>query len=379
MIYFKTAIILFLLSLPFPTMAISDCHEIVIYSKASCPYCQDAYRYFAEVKKQLPNLTVHKRDIVASNEALAEFREKISEWSIQYPSVPLINVCGNIFIGFDDAIETEIDEIIGRPAVDNPKSHEKKAVKTKPENSISLPLFGDISLNDIGLPLFTIVVGLVDGFNPCAMWVLLFLLSLLVNLKNRKRMAIVAGTFVLISGIVYFALMAAWLNVFLIIGISRWLQIGLGCVALLVSGINIKDFFYFQKGVSLHIPDSAKPELFKRMRAIVTIERLPVALLGITILAIAVNLLELVCTAGLPAIYTQILTNQQLEYSEYLAYLGLYNLAYIFDDGILVAIAVITLSKHKLQASHARKLKLVSGLVIGGLGILLLAQPSWLF
>ena len=118
------------------------------------------------------------------------------------------------------------------------------------------------------LPLFTLALGLLDGFNPCAMWVLLFLLSLLVRLQDRRRMAMVAGTFVLASGAVYYAFMAAWLNVFLLVGMTAALRVGLAVLAMLIGLINVKDFFAFRRGVSLSIPASAKPGIYARARAI---------------------------------------------------------------------------------------------------------------
>jgi hypothetical protein len=237
---------------------------------------------------------------------------------------------------------------------------------------------GLLHVQDLGLPLFTIAIGLLDGFNPCAMWVLLFLLSLLVNLHDRAKMVLIAGTFVLVSGLVYFAFMAAWLNIFLIIGFSRTVQVMLGGIALTVGALNTKDFFAFGRGPSLNIPETAKPGLYARARGILQAENLTGALLGIIILAVMVNMVELLCTAGFPALYTQILTLKELPWWEYYGYLGLYNLAYVFDDALMVTIAVVTLGHRKLQEREGRWLKLISGLVMLGLGALLLVKPDWL-
>ncbi len=246
------------------------------------------------------------------------------------------------------------------------------------ENEVDLPVFGVVNAREIGMPAFTIAIGLVDGFNPCAMWVLLFLLSLLVNLKSRAKMFAIAGVFVLISGIAYFAFMAAWLNVFLFIGYLQWVQYLLGTLSVIVGAIHIKDFFAFKKGVSLSIPESAKPGIYERTRRIVTAETMWAALGGAIVLAVLVNIIELLCTAGLPAIYTKVLTMQDYPTWKYYAYLGLYNLAYMFDDSIMVIIAVATLGKRRLQEKEGRWLKLISGLLIFSLGVLMLINPNWL-
>lgn len=244
---------------------------------------------------------------------------------------------------------------------------------------IDLPLFGRTKVSELGMPLFTVAVGLVDGFNPCAMWVLLFLLSILVNLKDRTRIVLVAGTFVVISGVAYFLFMAAWLQVFMMVGLLRPIQIALALLAIAVGSIHIKDFFAFKKGISLSIPESAKPGIYRRVRSIINAEHLWGALVAAAILAVLVNIVELLCTAGLPAIYTEILTLRQYSLAVNYAYLGLYILAYMFDDALMVFVVTYTMSKTKLQETQGRWLKLVSGLVIVLLGMVMLLFPSWLF
>jgi hypothetical protein len=244
--------------------------------------------------------------------------------------------------------------------------------------SVDLPLVGRVEVTSLGLPLFTFVAGLVDGFNPCATWVLLFLLAMLVNLKSRPRMALIAGTFVAVSGAVYFAFMAAWLTLFMAVGISRPVRILLAVVAISIGTVNLKDFFALGRGPSLSIPESAKPGLYRRVRAILHAEDVAGAMVGIVVLAVLVNLVELLCTAGLPALYTGILTSQRLHPWEYYAYLMLYIAAYMLDDAILVTVGVVTLGKRKLQERGGRWLKLLSGAVIFVLGVLLLLRPGWL-
>jgi glutaredoxin len=243
---------------------------------------------------------------------------------------------------------------------------------------IELPLLGRVKVSRLGLPLFTVAVGLVDGFNPCAMWVLLFLLSILVNLKDRMRILAVAGTFVLISGLAYYAFMAAWLNVFRFVGLLRPVQVLLALTAIFVGAVHIKDFFAIKQGLTLSIPESARPGIYARVRRIVTAENLLGALMGAAVLAVMVNIVELLCTAGLPALYTEILTLQQVGIWQSYAYLALYNLAYMFDDALMVGLVVLTLGRRKMQERHGRMLKLVSGSVILVLGVVMLVRPDWL-
>jgi glutaredoxin len=265
------------------------------------------------------------------------------------------------------------------PPADQPSS--TLAEENLPEetaDAIELPHFGPIRLHDWGLPLFTLIIGLVDGFNPCAMWVLVFLLSVLVNVRSRLRILAIAGTFVVVSGLAYYAFMAAWLNVFMLFGLIRPLQVALGCVALCIGALNVKDFFAFKQGVSLSIPESAKPGIYQRVRTIVSARSLSLAVSAAVVLAVMVNVVELLCTAGLPALYTEILTLQNLPPWQNYAYLALYIIAYMFDDTLLLTGFVVTLSHRKLQEREGRWLKLLSGLVIGLLGLVMIFKPDWL-
>ncbi|MFH1301985.1 MAG: glutaredoxin domain-containing protein [Planctomycetota bacterium] len=249
---------------------------------------------------------------------------------------------------------------------------------TQDSDTIEVPYLGELSQSRLGMPAFTFLIGLVDGFNPCAMWVLLFLLSLLVNLRSRAKILAVAGTFVVISGLAYFAFMAAWLNVFLIVGYLPMVQLCLGIFAVVIGVIHVKDFFAFKKGISLSIPEWAKPGIYARARKIVTAENLTGAILGACVLAVLVNIIELLCTAGLPAMYTEILTMQNYPAWKSYAYLGLYIVAYMLDDTIMVTIVVVTLGRHKLQEREGRWLKLISGLIILLLGLVLIFKPTLL-
>jgi glutaredoxin len=346
--------------------------DLEVFVRAGCPHCETAKVFLNELQRERPSLQIAVYDIAENPAARQRLGALAAERGITGVGVPAFLIGTELIIGFlsDDTTGAEIRAGVDRRSQDTASHQTVDGIGTR--------WFGELRVKDLGLPLFTVAIGLLDGFNPCAMWVLLFLLSLLVNLQDRRKMALIAGTFVFVSGMIYFAVMAAWLNVFFLIGLSRAAQIGLGGVALLVGSINVKDFFALHRGISLSIPESAKPGLYDRVRRILQAKSLVGAMGGIVVLAGLVNIIELLCTAGLPALYTQILTLQQLPAWNYYAYLGLYNLAYIFDDSLMVAIAVVTLSRTKLQERAGRWLKLAGGLVMAGLGLVLLLEPRWL-
>ncbi|MGN6547308.1 MAG: glutaredoxin domain-containing protein [Aureliella sp.] len=272
------------------------------------------------------------------------------------------------------------DQALPLPLPEGGEQADQSAAQTDSQeaDSVEIAWLGRLSAKQLGMPLFTLAIGLIDGFNPCAMWVLLFLLSVLVNLQDRGKILAVAGTFVLVSGLAYYAFMAAWLNVLLLVGFLRWVQIALAFLAIFVGSVHIKDYFAFKKVIRLSIPESAKPRIYEQVRRVVTAENITGAIVGAIVLAVLVNIIELLCTAGLPALYTQVLSQQGYPSWEHYAYLGLYIAAYMFDDMVMLAVVVITLSRRKLQETEGRWLKLVSGLVILALGLVLLFKPEWI-
>jgi hypothetical protein len=237
---------------------------------------------------------------------------------------------------------------------------------------------GELDPQHFSLPLLTIAIAALDAFNPCAFFVLLFLLSLLVHQKNRKRMLAIGSIFVLFSGLMYFAFMAAWLSLFQLLGNLAWVTLAAGAVAVFVGAVNIKDFFAFGRGLTLSIPESRKPDIYRRARAVISAESLPVMVAATVFLAIAANFYELLCTAGFPMVYTRLLTLSGLSPAERYLFLALYNFVYVVPLALIVLAFVRTMGARKLTEREGRLLKLLSGCMMLELGALLLLAPQWL-
>lgn len=344
---------------------------IEVYQRDGCPHCADADVWLDEFDAARDDVSVTRHD-VEDPEALHRLQALSASVGLERSGVPTFVVGDQVIVGFDASTPPWIASLVDAAA--DPGG----AASPASRGEVVVPWLGTLRPARLGLPAFTVIVGLLDGFNPCATWVLLFLLSILVNLRDRFRMALIAGTFVVVSGLAYYAFMAAWLNVFLFVGLSRTVQVVLGLVALVMGAIHIKDFFAFKKGVTLSIPESARPGIAARAKGILRAQSLAAALAGAFALAVMVNVVELLCTAGLPAVYTQVLVAHQLPAPAYYAYLALYNLAYMADDSLMVGAAVITLAKTRLQERGGRWLKLVSGAVVAVLGLLLLVAPDTL-
>ena len=252
----------------------------------------------------------------------------------------------------------------------------------KPDNKsfcIGTP-FGDLCL-DTGkwsLPVLTIVLGAIDSVNPCSFFVLLFLLSLLLHTKSRKRMILIGSIFIFFSGFIYLLLMVAMLFFFLAVEQQMIIAIIAGIVALIFGALNIKDFFYFKKGPSAGISEEKKSKLFKQMSKIIRMKSIVPVVIATIILAISANAVELLCSFNLPFVYTGILTSYSLDSFSYFLYLLLYNIVYIVPLLVLVLVVVYTLGRWKLSELQGRKLKLFSGIMMSSLGFLLIFYKGFL-
>jgi glutaredoxin len=359
---------------------------IEAFVREGCPHCAKAEEFLAQLQKERPGLSISIRDVQKEPAALERLKELAQATNTATVRVPAIYAGGQLIVGFSPEARTDM---LIRGALDGKAAgaHAGAAGTCDAEESLACPkgpggaaeeefsvtLLGrTITLDDVGLPAFTLAMGLLDGFNPCSMWVLLLMISLLAPLNDRRRMVAIAGTFVLVEGIAYFIFMAAWLNLFLLIGMSRAVTVVVAAIAIVAGMINLKDFVAFGRGISLSIPASAKPGIYNRMRGLLHAPTLTAAIVGSAVLAVLVQIVEFMCTSGFPALFTRILTLKDLPTASYYGYMLLYNAAYMLDDIIILSIGVIMLSRHRLQEKEGRVLKLISGLVMVGLGIYLL-------
>lgn len=364
--------------------------NLYYFWSVSCPYCKRARPFVEQLAQDLPWLQLHSYDVTANEDNATFYNEMAASIGQNAFSVPGFMVCGVMLMGFDseDGMGKQLRELIEdcyRQVVQNGGADAKLNgdVSAQPLMApttplVSIPLLGQLDVQQISLPLLTLVLGGLDAFNPCAFFVLLFLLSLLVHARNRARMLLIGGIFVFFSGFIYFIFMAAWLNIFLLLGELQLITLIAGLTAIGLGMLNVKDFFWFQQGPTLSISDKAKPGLFRRMRALVSSDHPSTLVFGTVTLAIAVNAYELLCTAGFPMVYTRTLTLHELSSGGYYFYLLLYNVVYIIPLFIIMLAFVYTLGSRKLQEHEGRLLKLMSGAMMLGLGVMLTVYPEGL-
>ena len=347
--------------------------ELHFFWSHRCPHCLEAKPVLQRLEQSYPWLTVHRYDLVNNQENIKRYVDMAGVLGFPANAVPGFIFCGQMLVGFDsaDGIGKELESRLLNclSSVENAQLE---------QDTVNLPMLGEVHYQDFSLPVFTLLIAALDAFNPCAFFVLFFLLSLITHSRSRVRIALIGGTFVVFSGLMYFMFMAAWLNLFLLTGSLVFITAIAGIIAMLVGAINVKDYFFFKRGLSLSIPDAAKPKMYQRMRNLAQAGHWPAMMAATVVLAIAANSYELLCTAGLPMLYTRLLTLNELSTAQYYWYLGLYNFIYIIPLLLIVAGFTVTLGNKKLSEQEGRVLKLLSGAMMLGLGGILLFAPDLL-
>jgi hypothetical protein len=351
--------------------------QLYFFWSLTCPHCTAAHPHIEAIVQVRPWIRLHALELSRHPENLERYEAMARMLGEEAASVPVLIFCGEMHVGWDGdettgaTVRRRLDECRARAA-----GGASVATPTAAPPAINLPLIGALDPASLSLPVLTLVLAGLDAFNPCAFFVLLFLLSMMAHQKSRARMLAIGGVFVAISGLMYFAFMAAWLNVFQLFGHLAWVTLAAGALAVFVGAVNIKDFFAFERGLTLSIPEAKKPDIFRRTRAILAAENLPAMLAATVVLAIAANFYELLCTAGFPMVYTRLLTLAELSPAGRYAYLAAYNAIYVVPLAAIVAVFAGTLGARKLTEREGRLLKLLSGLMMLGLGALLLIAPE---
>lgn len=347
--------------------------HLYFFWSETCPHCQAAHPFVEAIPRERPWVVLHALEVSRSDENARRFEAMAQAIGQRAEAVPTFMVCGWMEVGWQDEASSGVALL---RAIDACRAGGVGTVVPTDQSAIDLPLLGKVDATTLSLPVFTLVIASLDAFNPCAFFVLLFLLSLLANQKDRRRMLTVGAIFIAASGLMYFAFMAAWLNLFQVLGHLAWVTLAAGVLALIVGVVNVKDFFWFGRGVSLSIPEHRKPAIYQRARAILAAGSVPAMLAATVLLAVAVNFYELLCTAGFPMVYTRLLTLRDAGPAQHYLYLGLYNLVYVIPLAVIVTVFAFTLGARKLSEREGRLLKLLSGLMMLQLGALLVLAPN---
>jgi len=354
----------------------SEGFEVHFFYASGCSHCKEQEPFNETLVQTYPSIYFSYHDIERP-EGSALLTEMLVDRDYQAePEVPVTIFSGLVFNGWESEETTgnQIEMALQQCLAGNCP----EMVMDEPSDETTLPIIGKITLSEYSLPSLAIILGLVDGFNPCAMWVLVYLISLIITLKDKRKIWLLVGSFVFASGVLYFLFMTAWLNAFLLIGYHRPMTIVIGLVALGAGILNIREFIKTKGAIACEVLDEeSRKKTMTRMEKVVHSPLTLATIAGIVALAFVVNSIEFVCSAAIPAIFTHVLSLSSLSTLKYYAYILLYDLFFMLDDLIIFSAAAFAMTS-TLGDRYARYCRPVGGTIILILGVLLVFAPNLL-
>ena len=351
-----------------------DTINLDFFYGTGCPHCAQEHVFLKKIQdKYGDKITINEYEIYYDDNNATLFQQNLEKYNIDVGGVPLL------IIGDNDYVLGYANEKITGVEIENKI---KSLLGVEEDSSLHKPLYlsifsRQIDLKAVSLPLATILIAFVDGFNPCALWILIFLITMLINMKDRKKLYILGSVFIIVSGLVYFVFLAAWFNFFKFIGYAYWIKVIIGIIAIISGIIHIKDGL-FSKGECKVTNAQQRQNIITRMKNVLNEKNFFLAIVGISALAISVNLIEVVCSAGLPAIYTNLLSTIKLSTFEYYSYLSLYILIFMLDDLAIFFIAIKTFEVTGITNKYSKFSSIFGGLLIFIIGIILIFKPELL-
>lgn len=340
--------------------------NIYLFYSKTCPHCHKELEYLETLKsdyKDSINIFTYEVGDITNNNYLKSVKEYFNETR---PGVPFTVIGNTTFYGFGSITPAEIDDTL--------KMYLKDDSKTTTKN---IPILGKVDVKMTSITLIAVILGLIDGFNPCAMWILLLLINMTLREKNRNKMLFIGLTFIITSGVIYFLSMLGigFIIDMMVVTIIRDL---IGVFAIILGIINLITYLKTRKETGCHVTSKEKRgKIITRINNILSSKSFILGLLGTIVLAISVNLVELACSLGFPTVFLEILSINNILGFKKMVYLLIYILFYLIDDLIVFLIAVFTLKSKGITTKYSKLVNLIGGIIMLMMGILLIIKPDF--
>lgn len=344
--------------------------NLYLFHGRDCPHCAEEKVWLEDIKdKYKDSLNVYYYEVWYDFENATLLDKVKDKMDIDTNYVPVTIIGEKYYVGYSKSIGSSIENVI-KSYLEESKDEEEKTI---------LPIIGEVDIKDVSIPLVAVILGFVDGFNPCAMWILLFLINLLFGMKDKKKAWILGLTFLFISGLVYFLSM---LGINLILGIAtlKWMKILIAIFILIAGLFNLKKYLKIRKeeaGCTV-VDDKKRKSIIKKMGKIINSKTFGLAMIGMILLAASVNLIEMACSLGFPLVFNEILTVNNITGLTKIIYLLIYIFFYMIDDMVVFAISMITLEATGITNKYNKLCTLISAIIMIVMGLLLLIKPDWL-
>lgn len=368
----------------------------LFYSK-TCPHCEEEIKMLDSIKDEYKNLRIYKYELSEDNNSEI-FKNVATLFDLNVSGVPFTIIGEKTFIGYGEnskktiigCIEyyskhgyvDKVGQYLNKELPTYEISDDDTSIDEYLEDygnySFNIPIIGEVNTKTLTIPMIAVVMGFIDGFNPCAMWILLFLITMLISMKDRKKMWILGSTFLITSALIYFLIMLAWLNVAVLITKVNIIRSVIGFIAIIGGLYNIITTFKTSENGCNATDKKDRKKIMERIKKFTNEKSIWLSLIGVIALAISVNLIELACSAGLPVMFTQILVINDLSKIEYFIYIMVYIFFFLIDDLLIFIIAVSTMKVSGISVKYGKISKIVGGIILLLIGILLLLKPEWL-
>lgn len=393
----KILILFLLLFIPMNVVH-ADTIKAYLFYGDGCPHCADEEKFFEEYLGENEDVELVRYEVwknAENRELLSKVQDKLNNHKT---GVPFLVIGDTVLLGYTEGItdenikdiieeyrnDSKYEDVVNKIVNDEKIGNETKVEPVQPKKkktntNYKLPILGKINAKNVSLPLLALVLGLVDGFNPCAMWILIFLISMLIGLNNKRKLILYGSVFLITSGLFYFMLMFTWLSAIATISLSLIFRIIIAVFALVAGAYNLYNYIKSLKkddGCTVTNTKQRKT-IMTKIRKFTQEQNVLLALLGIVVLAIGVNFVELLCSAGLPVLFTEILALNKVSGPMGMIYNLIYIVFFMLDDFIIFMIAVKTMNLKVISTKYSKYSHLIAGIIMLIIGILLIVKPGW--
>jgi thiol-disulfide isomerase/thioredoxin len=388
---FLSVILILFLFIPIVILGEEKNVNMYLFYGEECPHCHDLLEFLEPYSQKHKNVTLYKYEVWHDEENQKLFAEIHELLNNKSNSIPFLIIGNTVVNGYNkeqtpDTIKNAVSFYSNTEYKDKVgiylglvEDNDNEEVEYE-ETEINIPILGKKNIRNVSIILSTIVIGFVDGYNPCAMWILLFLISMLLGLNDKIRRLALGIVFLLSSALVYFLFLVSWLNLAEFLDKITYVRAAIATIAIIFGTVSILRFIKsLNKDDGCEVVDQKnRKRIINSIKKIMKEKSFLLALLGVVFLAFSVNIIELLCSLGLPVMFSEILTINNVSNTMKIIYSLIYILFFLIDDIVIFIIAMRTLEIKAISNKYAKYSHLIGGIIMLIIGFLMVYKPEWL-
>jgi len=353
-------------------------YEFSVFTRETCGHCQDLKEFLdTDFKEAVTNVTPKYYDL-EDPDTYELFKEFCKDNGLTR-STPTILIGNQIIQGFGGADSTGAQLIeLALQMTDNSffEDYNKQEISSSSGMIIEAPFIGEIDLTEYSLPTLSVVLGFVDGFNPCAMWVLVMFLTILIQAGDRRKMFQMVGIFILAEAFMYYLILNVWYKTWDFVKLDNIITPVIGVVSIGAGIYFIYEFFTNKNNECKVTSYEQKQKISTRIKKLVTSPMTIGVFFGTLALAFSVNIIEFACSVGIPQAFTKILDLNNVGAMLRQIYILTYTFFYMIDDFLVFGIALFGLQFLGLTTKYTRYCLIIGGTIMLVLGYFFIFAPE---